>query len=213
MRNFIKPLLTIPLVVGAFVILSAATQQPDDEMVGTVVKIKGAAFAMQDAIPRKLEPKSTIFIGDVISTGKKSRIEIKMIDDAQFNLGERAVFVVEEYFLKATEGKGVANLLTGAVAVVSGKLASLDTKPFILKTPVATIGVRGTTFWGGQLDGDFQFALLKGKGISVENRAGTVEINKVGDGVLVKSDRALPPGPKTWGQGKLNRAAAMTELK
>ncbi len=208
--RMIKSLRSVSIACLAVILLTAAAQQPDDEAVGTVVKIKGAAFAMQDAIPRKLDAKSTIFIGDVISTGKGSRLAIKMIDDAHFNLGERAVFVVEEYFLKATEGKGVTNLLQGAVAVVSGKLASLDQKPFILKTPVATIGVRGTTFWGGQLDGDYQFALLDGAGIVVENKAGTVAITKVGDGVIVKDDKSLPPQSKTWGNNKLQRAAAMT---
>ena len=93
---------------------------------------------------------------------------------------------------------------------LSGKIAQLDNSPFVLKTEVATIGVRGTEFWGGLLDGVHQFALLNGRAIIVENKAGRVEITRVGDGTTVRSDGTAPAAPLTWEAGKLSRAAAMT---
>jgi hypothetical protein len=72
-----------------------------------------------------------------------------MVNEAQFNLGARTNFVVEEYFLKEQGSNAAVRLLSGAVGIVTGKIASLSGRPFELKTATATIGVRGTTFWGG----------------------------------------------------------------
>lgn len=139
-KSHLISLSTIALVV---VLTSAAIVNETDEVVGSVSKLKGSAIAIQDAVPRILQPKSAIFMGDVISTGKDSRLEIVMIDDALFNLGARTNFVVEEYFLKEDTGNAAIRLLSSAVAVVTGKIASLDSRPFALKTATATIGVRG----------------------------------------------------------------------
>ncbi len=204
----LKSLGFLSVIVMAVVLTSAASET--DEVVGSVVKLKGSAIAMQDAVPRILKAQAPILMGDVISTGKNSRVAIQMIDDAQFNLGARTNFVVEEYFLKAENSNAAVRLLSGAVGIVTGKIASLDSRPFQLKTATATIGVRGTTFWGGELDGQLQFALLKGKGILVENKAGAVEINHIGHGTSVKDENSAPTPPKKWGGGKLARAAAMT---
>jgi hypothetical protein len=192
--------------------LGGAQQAATDEVVGKVSEVSGSAVAMQDAMPRALKKGGDIYIGDVLSTARDSRLQIKMIDDAEFSLSERAVFVVQEYFLKqdGKDGNAVIRLMTGAVKAVSGKIAQLDNHPFQLRTEVATIGVRGTTFWGGILDGTHQFALLDGSAIIVENKAGRVEITRAGDGTSVTSDSSAPIMPTTWAVDKMSRAAAMT---
>jgi hypothetical protein len=67
-----------------------------------------------------------------------------------------------------------------------------------MRTEVATIGVRGTEFWGGLLDGVHQFALLSGNAIIVENKAGRVEMSLVRASPIAL-DAARPvltlPGP------------------
>ena len=95
-------------------------------------------------------------------------------------------------------------------AQVGGKIAQLESHPFQLRTEVATIGVRGTTFWGGVLDGTHQFALLNGNAIIVENKAGRVEITQAGEGTAVTSDSSAPVSPSAWAPDKMARAAAMT---
>jgi hypothetical protein len=192
--------------------LGGAQQAATDEVVGKVTEISGSAVAMQDALPRALKKGADIYIGDVLSTARDSLLSIKMVDEAEFSLSERAVFVVQEYFLKADgkDANAVIRLMTGAVKAVSGKIAQLDGHPFQMRTEVATIGVRGTTFWGGVLDGTHQFALLSGNAIIVENKAGRVEITRPGEGTWVDSDSSTPVSPSAWAPDKLARAAAMT---
>jgi ferric-dicitrate binding protein FerR (iron transport regulator) len=196
----------IPALVAGALLLVAARAPVDDEQVGAVTGINGPAFAMQDAAPRVLKKGAGIFLGDVLSTGKGARLEIRMIDDAVFTLGERSLFVVQEYFLNQDKGNAAIRLMTGAIKVVTGKIAQLNTRPFELRTEVATIGVRGTTFWGGELDGVHQFALLEGRAITIENRAGRIEITKVGDGAKVDGPAIAPSPPRNGPSSQLQNA-------
>ena len=107
--------------------------------------------------------------------------------------------MVEESFLTGETGSGVVRLLDGAVKVISGQLAKLSNEPFKLNTAVATIGVRGRTFWDGKLDGVHQFTLLDGARITVTNAAGRVEIKVVLQGTKVQSASTAPAPPKTGG--------------
>ena len=171
-----------------------------------------ACRCLRDALPRALKVGADIHMGDVLSTGRGSRLHVKMVDDAEFSLGERSSFVVQEYFLNPNgkEGNAVIRLMSGAIRATTGKIAQLDNNPFVMRTEVATIGVRGTEFWGGLLDGVHQFALLGGRAIIIENKAGRTEITRVGDGTICRSEDDAPVEQRAWEPTKLDRAAAMT---
>jgi len=203
---------TAALALVAVLALAPRHALAAGEVVGKVIGLQGAAVALQDAMPRTLAVGSEILQGDVVSTGMGGRVKLQMIDDTEFSLGERSLFIVEEYLMSTQQNSALTNLISGAVAVVTGRIAKLQGNPFHLKTPVATLGVRGTTFWGGQLDGDFQFALLDGPALIVENAAGTVEITTVGNGTQVADPNAAPEAPTAWGQAKIGRAAAITTV-
>lgn len=187
---------------------AAAVVAEDEDVVGTVVRLKGSAVAMQDAFPRVLAAGSQILLGDVISTGRGARLEMRMIDDAVMTLGERTVFVVIDYVIAKGAPAAVMRLLEGAFSAVSGDMMKLADASFTVETEFATIGIRGTTFWGGKLDGVFEVALLGGKAIIVENKAGRVVIDKVGQGTAIGAADAPPTAPKTWAASKIERATA-----
>lgn len=99
-------------------------------------------------------------------------------------------------------------MLQGAFSAATGEITKTADSSFLVKTEVATIGVRGTTFWGGVLDGKFQVAMLDGKGVYVESRVGRVELTESGQGTTIENQDTQPTQPKTWGQGKIDRAVA-----
>jgi len=193
------------LGLGAFVTVQAAE---GTDVIGQVSKIQKAVFAMQDALPRKLEVGSDVLLGDVISTGKGARIEIILSDGAEVTLGERTHFVVQEFLAGADENNAVMRLLEGAFKVTSGKMMEVADASFVVETNTATIGIRGTTFWGGSLDGGFEVALLDGKGVFVETRAGRVDLTEIGQGTKVTGAAKSPSKPTSWPQKKVNRAIA-----
>ncbi len=206
---FLRRLLPAFLVLLLAVPASAA----DDDVAGTITRLQGTAVAMQDAVPRPLKVGDKVLRGDVVSTGRDTRLEMKMLDDAVMTLGARTVFVVIDYVTTGAKPNAAMRLLEGAFNAVSGKMMKTADARFVIETETATIGIRGTTFWGGKLDGVFEVALLEGKEVVVENRAGRVVINKVGDGTRVEGAGTAPTPPVGWGEAKLARARATVAFR
>ena len=179
-----------------------------EDVAGAVVRLKGSAIAMQDAVPRVLKPGARILRGDVISTGPGARLEIRMLDDAVMTLGEKTIFVVIDYITSGAQPNAAMRLLQGAFSGVTGAMMKTADASFTVHTELATIGIRGTTFWGGTLDGVFGIALLDGKSITIENKAGRVVIDTVGDGTSLTAAGVAPTAPKAWSAAKFRRAIA-----
>jgi hypothetical protein len=192
----------------ALLIAAPSFASAAEDVAGTVTRLKSTAVAMQDALPRPLKVGDKILRGDVISTGAGARLEMKMLDDAVMTLGEKTIFVVIDYITGGAEPNAAMRLLQGAFSAVSGNMMKTAGAQFTVETETATIGIRGTTFWGGTLDGVFEVALLDGKAVTVENKAGRVVIDKVGDGTAIRAADVAPTAPKKWGQGKVARAVA-----
>ena len=176
-----------------------------------MARVQGSAIAMQDAMPRILEPDSPVYIGDVLSTGPDSRLEIKMIDEGIYTLSERTTFMVTEYTFGGGNPNGILRLLSGAVNAASGKLAKAAGAQFTMEADSATIGIRGTNFWAGELGGIFQVGLWSGA-VVVENRGGGVEINQPNFGTRVADQETPPVEPRPWSETKIQRAQALTSF-
>jgi hypothetical protein len=203
-------------VLLAFILVLAAppgvAQQQNSDVVAQVSRIQKAAVAMQDAFPRPLEVGSDVQLGDIVSTGKGARLELTFSDGTTVKLGERTQFSVVEFVVEQNGGNAVMRLMKGAFEMSSGSLLQLADASMIVQTETATIGIRGTRFWGGTLDNDMEIALLDGKGVYVETKVGRVELERVGTGTSIPDANTAPTRPVTWGRGKLNRAAATTSF-
>ncbi len=200
------PRLTVAVLLG-LVLLAPGFADAAEHVAGTVTRLKGSAVAMQDAVPRTLKVGDQVQKGDVISTGAGARLELRMLDDAVMTLGEKTIFIVIDYITQG-EPNAAMRLLQGAFSAVSGEMVKTAGVQFTVETETATIGIRGTTFWGGVLDGVFEVALLDGKEVFVENKAGRVVIDKVGEGTAIRAADTAPTPPIKWGSGKLGRAIA-----
>lgn len=199
----------LPGILAVFVLVAGAAglrAQSAEEFAGTVVRLQKAAVAVQDALPRPLKVGDKIYRGDVISTGRGSRVEIKMLDDSIMTLGERASFTVIDFIAVGPSPTASLRVLEGAFAAVSGTIAKVADAGMTIETRTATIGIRGTGFWGGTIDGDFQIALLTQGSITVENKAGRVVLDKIGTGTLIQDSKTAPTDPKAWAGDKLDRA-------
>ena len=183
--------------------LPAANAQKQDAA-GVVSRVQGAALAVKNAVPRILAAGDPVGIGDVLSTGVDSRLEIVLADDTVFTLGAEASFVVVDYtFGRGGENNRVLRVLEGAFLVATGATGQQD--QFVVETTVATIGIRGTTFWGGPLDGEFQIMVVDGVGIIVSNAGGQVTLGP-GNGTRIPAGGGAPTDPAVWADEKVARA-------
>ena len=203
----------LALLISMLAAFSAVNAHAGDgDVAGQVLRLQNSAMAMQDAVPRPLKVGSEILVGDVISTGKATRIEFSLNDGSKMTLGERTVFVVSEFVQKPSEENIALRLLSGAFKASSGAVAKANPDAMTVATNTGTIGIRGTTVWGGTLDTAFEVALLDGKSVTVTTRGGRVELSSVGQGTKVPSEDAAPAAPVTWEQSKITRALATVDF-
>ena len=86
-----------------------------------------------------------VYQGDVVRTGADGRLSINFTDGTSFNLTNNAIMTLNE-FVYDPNGKSnstLFNLSKGTFTFVAGKIAK--TGDMKIDTPVATVGVRGTT--------------------------------------------------------------------
>lgn len=86
-----------------------------------------------------------VYQGDAVATGADGKVGINFTDGSSFSLSSNARMVLDEFVYdpKSTSNASLFNLTKGTFTFVAGKVAkSGDMK---VDTPVATMGIRGTT--------------------------------------------------------------------
>ncbi len=156
------------------------------EQIGKVISVEGKV----EANKRRLARGAEIFISDVISVGAASKIQIKFTDGGLLNLIEKTQYRINSYAFKK-EGKNEyrSELVKGGFRALSGSIVKENPGGYQVKTPVATIGVRGTIFEANIVKGETFFGVDSGS-ISISNKAGDRQLNS-GQFVSAKSDTQL----------------------
>ena len=181
------------------VVRSTPAQPVKLKKVGTVVENEGSVVAVdQRKVSRKLSKGDPVFLGDKVITGEIGYVRLKMIDDAVLDLRCFSIMVIEAYALNDTSRRSILNLLQGSLKKVTGQIGKKTEDVYELKTPVASVGVRGTEYalrvfqskgCGGTLDAD--------DGLYLEVIKGLVDVHNVaGKEVIAKGETAYVPLPK-----------------
>ena len=86
-----------------------------------------------------------VYQGDMVATGADGRLGISFTDGTSFNLSSNARMALSEFVYEpnGTSNSTLFNLTKGTFTFVAGKVAK--TGDMKIDTPVATMGVRGTT--------------------------------------------------------------------
>ncbi|MBW7850630.1 MAG: tandem-95 repeat protein [Rhodospirillales bacterium] len=127
--------------------------------IGKIEKLSGEVVAQRpDGTKVALAKGDVVYQGDVIITGDGAGIGIMFVDDTSFSLGAKGRMVLDEMVFDpgAKTGQSTFSVVQGAFSFVSGKVAKTGPDAMKVKTPVMTIGIRGTTVAG--------FAAAEGEG-------------------------------------------------
>jgi hypothetical protein len=120
--------------------------------IGRVTEASGDAVVTRvDGLQESVSLGAPVFQGDVLETGGGAAIAITFVDETVFSLGEDGRMVLDEliYDPSTQEGFSTVSVLDGIFVFVSGEIAANNPDEMLVRTPVATIGVRGTIV-GGQ---------------------------------------------------------------
>ncbi len=141
--------------MGATAFARIACAQDDvkkvsDTTIGQVVWVKGTVKAMlPDKNARTLKRRDAIYVTDTLTSGPDGSGQVVFSDGALLALKEESSIKISEYkFDKAAPGedKNVLEVVKGGFRTITGAIAKVNPKGYEIKTPVATIGVRGTDF-------------------------------------------------------------------
>jgi len=127
--------------------------QSETTPIGKVIKLTGsvtiehtgAVVVQASAKGNKVKLGDPVYQGDVVQTGADGAVGITFTDNTAFNLTSNARMVLNE-FVYDPNGKSNStffSLTKGTFTFVAGKVAK--TGDMKIDTPVATMGIRGTT--------------------------------------------------------------------
>jgi hypothetical protein len=112
----------------------------------------------QPVKPAVLKQGDAVEQGDVIVTGAKARAQLLMADGARIALRSNSRLRIDAFALPAAvnapaaataisaDGRSFSTLLKGGLRTTSGAIGKKDPAAYELRTPVGTLGIRGTDY-------------------------------------------------------------------
>jgi T5SS/PEP-CTERM-associated repeat protein len=125
------------------------TNQNGAHAIGKIDQLTGTVQVQHaDGTSSQVAQGAPVFQGDVIQSGADGHVNITFVDGTAFSLGSGARMTLDDLVFNA-DGKGnsfAASVLQGTFAFKTGQIAPSGNMD--VKTPVGTIGIRGTTVAG-----------------------------------------------------------------
>ncbi len=153
------------------------------------------------------EVDTPVEMRDLIQT-LKGRADIKFVDDTKVSVTEYSKLVIDEFVYNPEKKTGKLSLKAalGTIRYSSGKIAKNSRKNVKIKSPTASVSVRGTDFtMNVQEDGASSFILLPSTdeagnsyvgSIDVSTLGGTVTLNQAYEATTVTTAIAPPTPPQ-----------------
>ena len=144
-----------------------------NEPLGKTLLAQGSIQAERSGAKQALKRLSPVYRTDVIRSGKDSSAQFRMIDDAYLDLYENSELRLHEYQFKADGQRGsvIMELISGGLRTISGAIGKQNKSDYQLKTPTATIGIRGTFYEVSLTKEGMYLAAWKG-GITIKTHSG-----------------------------------------
>ncbi len=158
-----KPLRVIILGSAALVtavpmaLLAAPNEVGIASAVVNDVKLRNSAAAQQHPV----KVREHLALADQISTGMRSQLQVLLLDKSVFTVGANARLTIDRFVYDSRGSSVSASVAKGAFRFMSGGGGHKSSGSSI-KTPVSTIGIRGTIIDG--VIGPEAVAIARGEG-------------------------------------------------
>ena len=187
-----------------FLLLMIAT--PALGAIGEVAEIKGSGVITRDKDEIEGAKGVGLQMQDTVATAN-GKMQLQFEDDTRVDVTEHSRMVIDEFIYDPNSGKGALSMRAtlGAVRYASGQIAKNSRQRVNIRTPSATISVRGTDFMmlvdevGSSMitllpSCNDQGLCVTGE-IAVESDVGTVIMNQAFQTTVVSHRGATPKKP------------------
>jgi hypothetical protein len=182
---------TLAALAAASLVASPVLAQANAVGINAAIRNK---VEIRSAATKKVSPavlRGRVILNDEVRTGPASQLQILLLDRTTFTVGANARVAVDRFvYNPAANSRSTGVSVTkGAFRFMSGRGARRPSGPVSVRTPVATIGIRGTIFEG--VVGEDAIRIAKGEA-AVGNK---VKANKEQASLIVLRG----PGARTQG--------------
>ncbi|MCC6373360.1 MAG: FecR domain-containing protein, partial [Moraxellaceae bacterium] len=165
------------------------------DVAGRVTFVAGKVTAIgSDGNTRTLTKGELLNSGERLETGT-GRLQIRFTDGSLMSLQPNTVFGLDNYTYsrnKPQDGSLLFNFIRGGIRTVSGAIGRVNRANYAVKTPVGTIGIRGTGYTATQ-EANGRLLVTVNKGIvNISNEFGNRDIG-VGQTFQMQKEKAPEP--------------------
>lgn len=189
--------------------------------IGSVTELKGMAIIKRGKETITVAKGTVIELNDKVET-KNGNVKITFKDNTTVNVTESSSLIIDDFVYdpKSNAGKLSLKAAAGTVRYASGNIAHNNPNAVNIKTPTASIAVRGTDFVMAVNETGSSMVMLMpsceteqnvnlkglscGSGaIDVETPSGIVKMNKPYQATLVETANQAPSPPVTVNLGNM----------
>lgn len=134
----------------ALLVATPAVAQNSAIGVNAAIKNQVSMKTAADAAARPARLRESVHLGDAISSGPASALQVLLRDRSVFTVGANARMTIDRFVYDPARATGdvAASVAKGAFRFMSGRGLSRTGGSAAVRTPVASIGVRGTIVEG-----------------------------------------------------------------
>jgi len=137
----------VGLICSALLLGGTGWAQAQENQAALVKVVDGQAFALRADQRTELDVGTPIFVEDVVETESGS-VGLTFKDGSRISIGPNSRIQFTEFDFTPTEGRlaFIIDVFRGTLHYISGVIAKLSPDAVKVRTPVATVAVRGTRF-------------------------------------------------------------------
>jgi len=179
--------------VASLALVAAASAACAQQTVGTAAAVNPRSTGVGASGTRVLQIGSPVVHGERVQTSDSGSVQVVFVDKTTLNIGPRSDLLIDSFVYDPAAGTGTMalNLAKGTLRFVGGNAS--HTGGAVVKTPTATIGIRGGVaafrVQGGRTQAILQFGRLTVTG----PRGESVELLRPGFMVEVGPQGISPP--------------------
>jgi hypothetical protein len=201
----------LALLCLAAALLVGAMPASAAEVVGRVLLARGEATATDaGGGVRALARRAEVFEADTLATGADGTLQVRFDDGALLSLRSASRVEVAVYrHDRPAEGADAVLLrvLQGGIRTITGAIGA-DPEAYEVRTPVASIGIRGTHYEAVQeSETVWVFGLWEG-GVRVYNEHGAVNLGRDADFLYARTEAGYAPEGVTLAPDALREETA-----
>ena len=130
------------------------------EAIGKAASVVPSADFTRGTVVRTLTIDEALEQDDRIRTTQSGLIQVRFLDDTLLTIGPNSEILLDKFVFEGSTAKSLSiEVVRGAMRFVSG---TSNHSAYEIKTPVATIGVRGTVVDAGFVNGHWIHNTISG---------------------------------------------------